>query len=211
MERLGDSIDGGVALINAPSTQFVRVNLILLKGLIDELGRSGVFISVDRPHQYMVHLMRMHGMAIEQVTFIDVISRFSADKKVGVAKVGFVDGPFNINSLPDTISMMSLQGGTPMDSISKGGFAMIDNIAALQVYNRNPTVELFINNFILMAKSSGNIFVPLVLDSEKSQTLFQYARGLADREVVVGKDFSVSENGAIAKATVEPQFPREVR
>lgn len=49
-----------VILFDVRSTQFVRTSLTILKGLLDEIGLGGIFISVDRPHLYMVHLMKMH-------------------------------------------------------------------------------------------------------------------------------------------------------
>ena len=61
-ESVGDSSFTGPILLDVKSTQFVRVNMLLLKALSNENGRSGMFISVDRPHQYMVHLLTMHQM-----------------------------------------------------------------------------------------------------------------------------------------------------
>ncbi len=189
MNSIGDVIEGGVVLIDAPSTQFVRINLVLLKGLIEDNGRSGIFISVDRPHQYMVHLMRMHQISLDKIAFIDVISRFSGDKKNEQASVGFVDGPFHIDSLPKAMENWSVVE-TGSIHLSDCGFAMIDNIAALQVYNRNPAVELFINNFILTAKSQRSILIPMVLDRQRHGTLYQSAQRLSDIEVKVEANLS---------------------
>jgi hypothetical protein len=190
MDSIGDRIEGGVVLIDVPSTQFVRVNLVLLKGLMEEKERNGIFISVDRPHQYMVHLMRMHQIGLDKVTFIDVISRFSSDRKQEKAKVNFVDGPFHIDSLPSAMENWNFDGDLGSITMEDCGFAMIDNIAALQIYNRNPAIELFINNFIITAKSHGGMLVPMVLDRKRHESLYNSAQRLSDIEVRVEKDLS---------------------
>jgi len=209
LDSIGEGMDGGVVLIDVPSTQFVRVNLVLLKGLMEDRGRQGIFISVDRPHQYMVHLMRMHQISLGDVTFIDVISRFSSDRKGGEARVGFVDGPFHIDSLPSALEESSKGQGSGFLPLEDCGFAMIDNIAALQIYNRNPAVELFINNFILTAKSHGSMLVPMVLDKSRHESLYDSAQKLSDVEIKVEKGLSFatrnpslefSGNGVITEA-----------
>lgn len=212
MERIDGYFDGGVVIIDAPYTQFVRINLVILKTLVDELGRSGIFISVDRPHQYMAHLMKMHGVSMDGVTFIDIISRFSAESKRENARVRFVDGPFHINTLTDAISRMRMDGENVIEGLEKRGFVMIDNIATLQIYNTNHVVELFINNFIFMAKTRGDIFIPLVLDSTKSSMLFESACSLADLILKVNTDFSVSERTESREASAGSiANPEEVR
>lgn len=209
MERIGDYVDGGVIIIDAPYTQFVRINLVILKALVDELGRSGIFISIDRPHQYMVHLMKMHGVSIDGVTFIDVISKFSAESKREAARVKFTDGPFHINTITEEISRMRMDGENIIEGLEKKGFVMIDNIATLYTYNSNPVVELFINSFIFMARTKNDIFIPLVMDSAKSGPLYESASSLADLILKVNMDFSVTEIAEPHKATARKEIHSE--
>jgi hypothetical protein len=190
IDTIGKKTEGGAVLIDVPSTQFVRVNLVLLKGLLEEKGNGGVFISVDRPHQYMVHLLKMHQIELDRITFIDVISRFSGDRKEGNGNVGFVDGPFHIDSLPTALEDWTISNTAGSLDLSDCGFVMIDNISALQIYNRIPAVELFIDNFIMAAKSSSNMLVPMVMDRQRNQSLYSSTQRLSDMEIKVGKDLS---------------------
>ncbi|NYT11996.1 MAG: hypothetical protein GKC03_05510 [Methanomassiliicoccales archaeon] len=213
IDTIGDKTQGGVVLIDVPSTQFVRINLVLLRGLLEEKGNGGVFISVDRPHQYMVHLLRMHQIELDRITFIDVISRFSGDRKEGKAKVGFIDGPFHIDTLPTALEDWAVSSTPGPLDLSDCGFVMIDNLSALQIYNRNPVVELFINNFIIAAKSSGNMFVPMVMDRQRSQSIYSSAQRLSDMEIKVGKDLSYvtqSSESPSPRQVSEMNFNKEV-
>jgi hypothetical protein len=181
MASMGENASGPV-LFDVNSTQFVRVNLVILKGLLLQKGLSGMFISVDRPHQYMVHLLRMHKINLENIMFIDAIGRFSADRKECMASVGYVDAPFHIDTLPTAISNMGSNGNKKV-SLDTCGFAMIDDLAALLPYNSYPSVESFLKSFVGVMTSRGNTIVPLVVDKDKNGLLYETARSLAVQEV----------------------------
>jgi hypothetical protein len=173
----------GAIIFDVPSTQFVRVNLMMLRGLSQERGLPGVFISVDRPHQYMVHLLSMHQIKAENLIFIDAISNFSADFKVANANVGFMDGPFRIDRLPMAMSEWTKGCNGQSLNLSNRGFAIIDNLSALLTYNSFNSVQTFLQNFIQALHASGNMVVPLMIDSEKSGLLYETARSLCTVEV----------------------------
>jgi len=173
----------GTILFDVPSTQFVKVNLMLLRGLCMERGLPGMFISVDRPHQYMVHLLTMHQIKADRLIYIDAISRFSADCKVAAANVGFVDGPFHIDRLPEAMSKWGESSNGRSMSFSDCEFAIIDNLSALLTYNNFNSVELFLKNFVTAVEVSGKIRVPLIIDSEKYGLLYETAKKMCKGEL----------------------------
>jgi hypothetical protein len=173
----------GPVLVDCPSTQFVRTNLMLLAGLSAEHGMPGIFISVDRPHQYMVHLLTMHQIRAEHITFIDAISRFSADFKIAPANVGFVDTPFHVDRLPQAIEKWSASGNGHTPRLGDFEFAMIDNLAALLTYNSYSSVELFLRNFVTVLTAQKKVLIPIVIDSERSSLLYDTAKELCQSEV----------------------------
>ncbi len=173
----------GAIIFDVPATQFVRVNLMMLRGLSQERGLPGIFISVDRPHQYMVHLLSMHQIKAENLIFIDAISRFSADFKVANANVGFMDGPFRIDRLPMAMNDWIKGCNGQSLNFSNRGFAIIDNLSALLTYNSFNSVQTFLQNFIQSLHSSGNMIVPLMIDREKSGLLYETAKSLCNVEI----------------------------
>lgn len=212
LEYLGDPREGGVVLFDVRSTQLARVTLILLKGLLDERGMCGIFISVDRPHQYMVHLMRMHQISSARLTFIDAISRFSGDRRMGEANVGFVDTPFHIDTLPSTLKDWSYPSNDRMVNLRNTDFAMIDNIATLLNFNRFTSVERFLRSFVALTQEDHAVLVPILVDGERHGLLFETARSLADREVKVMPDFSLSsEDWHAGHVMSNSSFKKEVR
>ncbi len=177
-----DDVRAGPILIEADSTQFVRVNLLLLKALLRERKMPGIFVSVDRPHQYKAHLLRIHGVHTSNLRFLDVIGRFSADRKIEQVSMNFVDTPFQVESLPE---MLRCYMNAPGPGPSSPGctFGVIDNITSLLTYNSYASVERFLRNLVVLAKSWGEIIIVFTLDREKSGLLYETARSLVSCEL----------------------------
>jgi len=189
----------GAVLFDADSTQFVRMNLVLLKGLLEDMGRGGIFITVDRPHQYMVHLLRMHQVSVDRLVFVDAIGRLSGDRKEALAQAGYVDTPFHIDSLPETIAGMK-GGEIPGLDVDKVDFVMIDNLAALLPFNSYAGVEAFVNNFVSTMTDRWNALVPLVVDKERNGLLYDTVLSRAD--VTISLRETMGAAGTVASDAV---------
>ncbi|MCX6650831.1 MAG: hypothetical protein NT131_04140 [Methanomassiliicoccales archaeon] len=180
--QLGAPLSPGLMVMDVPTTQFVKVELVLLKALMEE-GRPGLFISVDRPHQYMVHLLTMHGIDCRSLTFVDAVARFSADSKSASVKVGFFRGPRNIDTLPEALKDWSVADGGPGIDLGECGFAVIDNLSTFLTYNSQQAVRSFLNDFI--SALGGKVTVPLLVDHERNPTLFHMIKDLGGREIAL--------------------------
>jgi hypothetical protein len=181
--ELGDPPQSGPVVIDVKTTQFVRLELVLLKALIGD-GRPGLFISVDRPHQYMVHLLTMHQIEHCNITFVDAVSRFSADRKQAKANVGFLRGPRNIDTLPEALKEWSSEDNDQNFDLNECKFAMIDNPAILLNFNTHQVVYSFLEEFV---ECMGNkVSIPLVVDRERNPNLFQMATSISKSELHMG-------------------------
>ena len=187
-ESIGEPATPGPILLDVKSTQFVRVNLLLLKALSYDTGKPGIFIAIDRPHQYMVHLLTMHQINPQGLVFIDAISRFSADTKTASAKVGFAQGPSHIDELPNAIKDWSSRGNGNSLEMQKCHFAMIDNLAALLTYNSYSSVELFLRNFVFVLTQQGDMVIPFVVDRERNCVLYEMVKSLCTNEISVNEN-----------------------
>jgi len=167
------------------TTQFVRFELILLKFFTEE-GRNGLFISVDRPHQYMVHLLNMHQIEHGNLTFVDAVARFSSDCKQADARVGFLQGPCNIDTLPDALKEWSLRSDGIGFDLNKCSFAIIDNLNTLLNFNSHQVVQTFIERFI--ETFNGKVTIPLVIDKEMNLDLFQMASSKGRSQLDLGTE-----------------------
>lgn len=198
-ESIGEPPSPGPLLLDVKSTQFVRINLLLLKALSYDTQIPGIFIAIDRPHQYMVHLLTMHQINPQGLVFIDAISRFSADTKTGSAKVGFLQGPSNIDELPNSMKNWAQSGNGNSIDINTCQFAMIDNLAALLTYNSYSSVELFLRNFVSVLTEKGKMVIPFVVDKERNCVLYEIVRSLCENEICINENNAPMTQAAPAR------------
>lgn len=177
-KQLGDAPRPGLFLLDVSATHFVVIELVLLKALLGE-GNPGLFISVDRPHRYMAHLLDMHRIDHDGLQFLNVMSRFSPSNGGSASKVDFFDGPGHIDELPKALKdWMATERGLDM---SKFRFALIDNVSILLTYNSPQAVEAFLRDFVNLL--SGNMAVTLVIDRQKYPNLYHTALSLGGKEL----------------------------
>ena len=188
--KIGDLGEGNKLLFATNFMQIAKINLILLKALLEELDWRGFFITIDRPHQYIEHLMRMHCINYSKLNFIDTIARFSADNLTGMdirGNLRMLDSPFQIHLLPDMFDLNGTEvdlkvGKIYLDDVD---FILIDNIASMLNYNEQGMVEQFLVNYLAKFEKARHIFVPVLIDRMSHSHLFEVARGLCDMELDV--------------------------
>ncbi|MCE5261377.1 MAG: hypothetical protein LLG21_05305 [Euryarchaeota archaeon] len=176
--QLGPVPRPGLMVLDVRTTQFVVVELVLLKALIGD-GNPGLFVSVDRPHQYMVHLLDMHGIEHTSVTFIDTVSQFAATDTCRQARVGFFKGPNNIDMLPSALREWSSkdQGF----DLAQCRFALIDNISNLLTFNGHEKVQRFIREFNDLL--GDRAAVVLVIDRQRNPNLYHSVLAMGGTEL----------------------------
>jgi archaellum biogenesis ATPase FlaH len=64
---------------------------------------------------------------------------------------------------------------------------MIDNLAGLLTYNSFSAVEKFLHDFVNVLSMNGQMAIPLVVDKERNQALYEMARALCKREVNINE------------------------
>ncbi|MFH0816560.1 MAG: hypothetical protein V1934_07080 [Methanobacteriota archaeon] len=182
--------NGHRVLLSVKYNQICKINLILLRALIGEQGKHGLFVTVDRPHQYMTYLLDLHKIPRDGLIFLDIISRFSGESiKVCDTDVNTAS-PFRINELLDLLE----HGGGGRDSrtakIDFGllDFIMIDNLGAMLSYNELDDVAAFIQRYLRLVERYGKLFTAIVIDVRAQPALYKAVQGLCQQEFLVADD-----------------------
>jgi hypothetical protein len=200
--------DPSIYVLHAKYTNLVRVNLVLLKAFLEEKHSKGMMITIDRPHQYVSHLMQLHGVDQTNLTFIDAISTHSADTKGGAVAPEFQRGPFHIETLPDFLTKPDNGSGITVD-MSKVEFVIIDNVSTLLTYNSMDSIKRFFAKYIevLRAARSGGIQTALVMDKEQYPQLFEFVSSLARKSIDLGPDMLVKRVSVKGVSVPVPSMP----
>jgi hypothetical protein len=198
-----------IYLLNIRHLNLVRVDLVLLKAFLEEKRLRGLLITVDRPHQYLSHLLQLHGVEQTNLTYLDAISRNAADTKGGAIAPEFQNGPFHVETLPDFLMEHSSDRASLNIDMSSIDFVIIDNVATLLVYNTMDSVRSFFQRYVEVLKSihSKGIWTVLAIDRDMYPDLFKFIEELSSKIIVVSPEMvveKVSELHEPAESLVEP-------
>lgn len=163
--------NSAMLIFNTNFTQIGKTNLLLLKGLLDMENESGFMVVLDRPHQYMSYLLHMHDVSQENLWFIDAVTHTSGLQREEKDNVNFLDSPFHIEGLFDTIEFSGDNPSIGFLSPEKVDFFMIDNIATLLNYNDMDKVEEFIISFCKFLQTHSHILGCVTIDDESHPEL----------------------------------------
>lgn len=195
-------------LVQTKYTNLVRVNLVILKALLDDQRKSGVMITIDRPHQYLSHLLQLHQVDQKNLAFLDVISTHSSDSKGEASPNEFHGGPFHIETLPDFLFSGNAESRELGIDISKIQFVVIDNVSTLLTYNTIDSVMKFLERYGELVKSSGRhpLLSVLAIDKTLHQSLNDLIQPMCKRTIDVGMDMSIRSPG-LPIAAASPAAP----
>ncbi|MCK5309555.1 MAG: hypothetical protein KAJ64_02820, partial [Thermoplasmata archaeon] len=192
MKNIDKIINGIMAVVYSPEvvdkkkilmvskyTERTRVNLILLKFFLEEMNMRGIFITIDRPHQYIEYLLNLHGISQKKLIYIDVVSHLSGEIKLfDDSNVFFMDGPYEVGFLDDVMDGCyepdSVAGSIPKNyvNLKEMDFILVDDIAALSKYLDDDGIKKFIDSYLTSIRRLATVTAPIVLDINKNKEMY---------------------------------------
>ena len=175
------------------ATNRTMVNILLLNHFLKEEEASGVFITFDRPHQYIKKILEIRGIDHSNLTFIDAISLISGETAVQDDSSSlFMNGPYRIPLFHDLVARCySNDRHKKQIDLKKMSFIMIDDISALSLYNKEENVKRFILDFLSHIEALDAFIVSFVLDDNYNKELYTFIKKYCDREVFIDPDENI--------------------
>lgn len=198
---MGDSNQNKVLIISK-YTERTRVNLILLKFFLQERGQRGIFITIDRPHQYIAYLLKLHSVCQKKLLFLDAVSKISGEYHFEDERNAYVmNGPHEVDFLQDLFLNGYIVGDKPLSefNLKEVDFIMIDDVAALLKYQCPGHVAELITSYLSIIKSLNNVMAIIVLDVNKHKYLYKIIRKNSDKVILVNLS-----NSLVKKLKTDP-------
>ena len=171
-------------------TQLTRLNLILLKLLLEERKRKGILVVLDRPHQYITHLLRLHNIDQNNLFYIDTISSLSGSEPQQAKGVSFVGGPFHLENLLNLLNAEkyneSLEKIIDMDKID---FILFDNISTMSMYNDIYQIKSFVASLTSLLEQYDPMFLGLTIDKNTLKQLYEVLKQTCDKEIEIMEEW----------------------
>ncbi len=186
--------ESALYLISVKYTNLVRLNLVLLKALLERKRKKGIMITIDRPHQYVSHLLQLHGIDQSNLSFVDAISVQSSDTKGGAVAAEFQKGPFHIEVLPEFIAGSNGSDADISSEFSMVEFVVMDNVSTLLTYNTMASVETFFTKYldVLRERSTHRVITVLAMDKDVHSVLFEFVSEIATKTIELSPDMQIT-------------------
>jgi len=193
MKEIGRIGAGERVLFKVPHSIIVHSNLVILKILLDEWMKQGIFITIDRPHTYMEHLLVMQKIKNRhRLSYIDAIGDYSGSEINSVEKRAVTTTPFHIERLPDELIKGIKNRGSVID-MKRNDFILIDNLAAMLNYNTLEDTVKFVDRYLKAIALYNSIFTALFIDSRNYPELYDAIIPLCDVELEINKKMEVKK------------------
>ncbi len=204
-----EAINQSNLLIVSKYSERTRVNLILLKYFLQEMNLRGIFITVDRPHQYISYLLKLHDIPQKNLLFIDTVSRISGGSSDSEGmNVNFMDGPYEVDFFKQIISGCYEAGDIPKNNVDfkEFDFILIDDIAAFVKYMDEDEAKELIISYLNGIKRLENIIAPVVLDINRNKKLYKILKVECERIIFINLMKSLVKNINIEKSPRESEM-----
>ncbi len=180
-------VDGNDYMFTTKQVFLVRVNLVILKLLLEDRKKRGVAIVLDRPHGYLAHLLALHKIDQTNLSYIDTVGNLSGDFNIGdPKKVVYTEGPFHVELLINAFSDGYENGEFQTRSIDLEDvdFILIDNIATALRYNTMKSMELCFSSLKSLSNKHGFLLI-MGVDPAANRALYSLLKTYIENEIKI--------------------------
>ncbi len=171
-------------------TQLTRLNLILLKLLLDERKRKGILVVLDRPHQYITHLLRLHNIGQNNISYVDTVSSLSGSEPQQAKGVSFVGGPFHLENLLKSFNAEKhSEGQEKAIDVDKIDFIILDNISTMVMYNDIYQIKSFVASLTSLLERFDSMFLAIAIDKNAHRQLYELVKQTCDKEIEIMEEW----------------------
>lgn len=173
--------------ITVKSTEILKVDLAVLRFLMEKNKMKGIIICGDRPATAYNKLLKDRGLDPDAAYYIDVITLFTGHEPTADEKkpnVAFIHNPSDLTSLDIAITQAieRLQKETIGD---ERVFLLLDCLASLQLYSTHTKLGMFVHNLTTKLKIQDVYGVIFLLEESGGSVLSSTIRTFCNRNITI--------------------------
>ena len=169
-----------IAVVTSMRNYF-RDSIYVIKILVNSLGLSGIYVTINRPYGSLVETLKRNGIDTEKLFFIDCITRTVGGKPEVTENCLFIASPQNLTelglALAQAMEMMKERGNK---------FLLLDSLSTLLIYNNTETVARFshfLTTKIRLSKLKGIFLLVEREDEDLLSTVSQFCDKVIKLEI----------------------------
>ncbi len=182
-EKLKEMLSGGlsdlsnkrVIMVEAKSENHRLVLASLLEILISKNKMGGVYLSISKPSDSIIHAMEEAQISSKDIFFIDCISLMAGKlKKDKSEQVIFVENPSSLEEISMYLDKMLTRVKSP------NKFLFLDSISSLLIYNTDKSVKEFTHYLINKIRLEQLMGVILTIEKKEAEDLVKTLTPMCD-------------------------------
>ena len=179
MLDLSSMEEGNVVLILTSAEKYLENVINVLKTLINKKNYPCIYVTINKPYQVLLNVLKKNSINTEKIFFIDLISKMTRTEITGVKDCLFIASPDSLTELSIAIteSVRNLHG--------KNKFIFLDSLSTLLIYNQAGTVTKFAHFLIGKMKTESVEMIIISLEKEMDPKLVSQISILVDKVIKV--------------------------
>lgn len=171
--------NGDVVLILTSAEKYLENIINVLKILINKKSRQCIYVTINKPYQVLLNVLKKNDIDTEKIFFIDLISKMTAMDTTGAKNALFITSPDSLTELSIAISesVRNLQ--------SKNKFIFLDSLSTMLIYNQTGTVAKFAHFLIGKMRTEGVEMIIISLEREMDPILVSQISTFVDKVIKV--------------------------
>jgi hypothetical protein len=171
-DKLGGDLEK-TTLFTLKSKFNSRLNVVLIKFLVNERGMKGICVSVDRPSFYMRKILEKNGVDMDKVIFLDAMKNISGDCRSKDYDPHIVCNPF-----PGEMLGGVKEEGFGTKRFEGVDFVIIDNATVLSCYIDNDSIVCLLEALCGMT----DVHAILSVDKETNKDMYERLKQVCTSE-----------------------------
>lgn len=176
--KFSDFKKGEVILLIVSAQKYLQVSLEVLKHYCNNQKSSCVYVSVNRPYNTLMNLIKANKINSEKLFVIDAITPPS-DQQKSIKNAIFIGSPRGLTDI-------SISASSAVKSLTKGDrMLFFDSLSTLLIYNDAGSVTKFAHFLINKMKEWSITGVIISLEKETDEKLTSQLSQFVDRVVEI--------------------------
>lgn len=174
----GGMKENAVILISSKSKDHGVVVSNMLDILVNEKDMGGIYISVSRPYEFIVSMMKEKSISSDDIYFVDCISQMAGkahDKPD--ENVVFVENPSSLEEV--SLYLDRMLGKVKNEK----KFLFLDSLSSLLIYNNDKSVKEFTHFIINKIRLENIAGVILSIEKKEAEDLVRTLTPMCDAEI----------------------------
>jgi KaiC/GvpD/RAD55 family RecA-like ATPase len=171
--------EGSIILVLTSAEKYLGNVIDILKTLINKQNHSCVYVTINKPYDVLLNVLKKNGVDTENIFFIDLISKMTRTETAKLKDCLFITSPDSLTELSIAIteSATNLHG--------KKKFIFLDSLSTMLIYNQTGTVAKFAHFLIGKLKNEETEMIIISLEKEMDPILVSQISSFVDNVIKV--------------------------